>query len=233
MSGLLGHRGLLLLPSVAVDPDWASVVLLAHMDGSNGSTTFIDSSSYARTLAASGGADLTTSEKHYGTAAGNFVADNRRVMTGSSADLQLSDGDYTLEASIYMTAAPTFAHVLGLENSGTIRMSLCRQASGSFGAFVGGAYPSNLLQTGISTGTWFKYALTYRKSDGFTKAFYNGVTIGSTTLLQPGLTTPELFFGKCTGGQAGNGVYLDEVRVTKGVIRYAADYTPTGPFPDS
>lgn len=233
MSGLLGHRGLLLLPSVAVDPDWASVVLLAHMDGSNGSTTFIDSSSYGRTLTASNGAALTTAEKQYGTASGDFVANNRRVLTAGSADLQLSDGDYTIEASIYMTASPTFAHVIGLESSATLRMSLCRQSSGSFGAFVGGAYPSNLLQTGISTGTWFKYALTYRASDGFTKAFYNGVTIGSTTVLQTGLTTPAMFFGKCTSGDAGNGVYIDEVRVTKGVIRYTADYTPSGPFADS
>ena len=42
------------------DPYWSSVVLLLHCDGTNGSTTFTDSSSSNKTATANGNAQITT-----------------------------------------------------------------------------------------------------------------------------------------------------------------------------
>jgi hypothetical protein len=50
------------------DPNFADVVLLLHMDGANGGTSFPDNSNSAHTVTAVGNANTNTSVKKFGTA---------------------------------------------------------------------------------------------------------------------------------------------------------------------
>lgn len=71
MSGLLGHRGLLLGAGGA--PSDGSVVLLLHGDGIDGSTTFVDSSPYARSTYDVSGASLSTTTSVFGVSSMYFT----------------------------------------------------------------------------------------------------------------------------------------------------------------
>ena len=84
------------------DPYWANVVLLLHMDGTDGSTTFTDSSSYARAMTAAGNAQIDTAEFKFGTASGLFDGTGDSVQTPNGADFQFL-GDFTVEAWVRPT----------------------------------------------------------------------------------------------------------------------------------
>ena len=51
---------------VAGDPHFANVSLLLHMNGSNGSTSFVDSGPLQKTVTAHGGAQVSTSQSKFG-----------------------------------------------------------------------------------------------------------------------------------------------------------------------
>ena len=48
------------------DPDFANVSLLLHGDGTNGSTTIVDSSSSSKTVTAVGDAQISTAQSKFG-----------------------------------------------------------------------------------------------------------------------------------------------------------------------
>jgi len=54
--------------AASTDPNFADVVLLLHMDGANGGTSFTDNSNSAHTVTAVGNANTNTSVKKFGTA---------------------------------------------------------------------------------------------------------------------------------------------------------------------
>src|SRR5574343_19561 len=74
---------------IAGDPYWSSVVLQVTFTGSNGSTTFTDQSSYARTLTAAGNAQVQSNRLE-------LDGTTDYVSALDSANWQLT-GDFTLE----------------------------------------------------------------------------------------------------------------------------------------
>lgn len=81
----------------------SDVLLLAHCDGADAATTFIDSSIYARTLAANGAAKLSTTAPKFGSAAASLPGIGDFVTVGATGavavDLQsFMTSDFTLEA---------------------------------------------------------------------------------------------------------------------------------------
>jgi len=81
------------------DPYFSNVVLLMHMDGANGSTTFADVKGHSAT--ATGGAAVSTSVKKIGTGALS-LGKSDTIALGTSTDFDLSD-DFTIEAWVYPT----------------------------------------------------------------------------------------------------------------------------------
>jgi hypothetical protein len=80
---------------------------------------------------------------------------------------------------------------------------------------------------------WNHVAIT--RANGSMRAFVNGVQVGSTTAAttnySPISGTNRLFVGAQTGGGGANQYYkfpgyMDDVRVTQGVARYIANFTP-------
>lgn len=207
----------------AVDPSFSSVQLLLHMDGTNNSTTFADSSSAARTITRSGDTKISTAQSKFGGASGLFDGNGdylTATVTGG-----LGSGDFTLEFWYYRTASSGW--IFNNRTSGTgadgmdIRHDLAVGTSGLF--FFNGAT--------ISSDQWIHFALT--RSGSTLRRFIDGTLNGSTT-------TTSNFNGsdfKIGGSPHGNVGYLtgymDDVRVTVGVARYTASFTPpTAPFPD-
>jgi hypothetical protein len=219
----------------STDPNFSSVSLLLHMDGGDGSTTFTDSSSNALTAAASGTAQVSTSVVKYGTGSANFNESSAGRLTVTGSSVLGFTGDFTIEFWAYRTGnRGTLDTMMEAGSSGgsfTIRAS----TSGP-GVYFTGAFENYANTLSLTENTWHHIAVCRAGSTVY--VFKDGVDI--TTNAAP-LTAGINDFGgnpirigeSEISGRAFKG-YIDDVRITKGVARYTANFTPpTAPFPDS
>lgn len=218
------------------DPYFANVVLLLHCDGTNGSTTFIDSSSYARTMTVVGNAQVGTSVVKFGTGA-LLLDGNDYISTPDGSELELGSGDFTIEAWCYVTDT-TARTITSRWQAGNLSWYLSAGASGhGFYFSPNGSTPTLAiaLTSWPSTNTWFHIAVT--RSGANLRMFVNGTQHGSTynistTAIHNG--TSLLTVGDDDNTNAGFIGSIDDVRITVGVARYTANFTPpTAAFPDS
>ncbi len=195
------------------------VTLLLHMEGVDGGTTFIDSSSYARTPSAVAGCTISSEQAKFGPTSGRFRTTNNELSYAASADFDFP-GDFTLEAFVYPVETGGTARVIAtrrvFNNTG---VGTWRWATTAFQELVTGA---NIVNYTLTTGEWNHLAIT---REGTTvRAFVNGALVSTAASSIDFTNTSQLLFGKDSDiGGAGQpvGAYLAEVRVTKGVARYA------------
>jgi hypothetical protein len=222
--------------SASATPFALDVVLLMHFNGSNGSTTFTDSSSYARTGTASG-ATISTSQSKFGGASGVFDGDNDEVVFPESTDFAFdSDDDFTIEAWVYpLSVGGGSSFVATGYDSGDWFFGLSDEA-GDKGIGFGrkavawdiiGGYPN--AGDALATDQWQHIAVT--RHNGTLRTFIDGniaKTETSNTTAFP--CAGDLAVGS-HGGYLGFDGYIDEFRIVKGTAVYTAAFTPpTAPF---
>jgi hypothetical protein len=215
----------------ATDPDFANVSLLMHMDGTNGSTTFIDSSSNALTITPNGGVQISTEQSKFGGASVLLNTDSKFLGIPSGSLFQFP-GDFTVECFVYPTA---FTQLLTAIEIGDFTNGVLIRAWSSTAStiFVNNTSLGS-ASSFISLNTWHHLALTRQGTS--VKYFIDGTQrLTATVSGTVNSTAAASRIGKIniTTDQGMRG-YVDEVRITKGVARYTADFTPpTAPFPDS
>ena len=209
------------------DPDFANVSLLLHMDGSNGSTTFTDSSSNAFAVTAFGNAQVTTTDPKFGTGALTLDGTGDYLTVAADADFQFGTGDFTVECWVYVNSVGnTGLFTFGGTGSG-LAVNLYSGAwnlttSGAGGAALGA----------VTTGAWQHLAVT--RSGSSLRMFIDGTQIGSTLSNSTDLSDNALKIGYYYDTSYTINARVDEFRVTKGVARYTANFTPpTAAFPDA
>jgi hypothetical protein len=205
------------------DDDFASVSLLLHMDGSNGSTTFTDSSSNAFAVTANGNAQISTAQSKFGGASGLFDGTGdflsfSEIAIGSSQDV-------TLECWIYLNSVSDVG-IFGTSFSGN--WQLLSVMSGKLSAYWNGPEPQEPTAS-ITTSTWYHVAIT--RASGTLRLFVDGVLrdskSGSTSNTSASQVGVNIYRGALNG-------YVDDARITIGVARYTANFTPpTAAFPDA
>lgn len=229
------------------DPRFSSVSLLLHMDGSNDSTTFTDSSSNVFTLTTYGNAKISTAQKKFGSASGVFDGNGDYLTTSSNAAFNFGTGDFTVETWVRLNATDgynTFASYLNAGGTVTgTNMGWVLEYYTGLGFrffFYSGATPyiaSNSASPSVNT--WYHLAAV--RNSGTMTLYVDGVggtgASANYTINNPAsvsLNIGRLFAsGSSTDTRFVNG-YIDELRITKGVARYTAAFTPpSGPFPDS
>ena len=223
------------------DPDFPSVSLLLHLNGTNGSTDFTgaDTSSLPKTVTGVGSAQISNAEARFDQSLllNDANTYTNYLTTPDNAGFQFGTGDFTVEAWIYLIS----------KARGTAGI-LC-SGSASFGD-NGGYFvvdSGNRIQLGIpgfavfggtiSTGQWYHVAGT--RSGTTTRIFIDGTltSTGTSDGNNYNFSKDNLLIGRngweVSGSQGFHG-YIDEVRITKGVARYTATFTPpTAAFPDS
>lgn len=214
------------------DPYFSNVVLLLHCDGTNGSTTFTDNSSSAKTVNAIGNANTATSTKKYGAASCALDGTGDYLITNAtSADFNFGTStDFTVEAWVYMNGASPNDSNFFTTSSRTYYFGLYD------GSILIGNGSQNLFIVGQGYSAYRdKWTHIAHTRSGTTHRFFlDGVKKGEATSSQSYGGTEYMNIGRDPGfGSLLNG-WMDDIRITKGVARYTADFTaPTIPFPDS
>jgi hypothetical protein len=180
-----------------------------------------------------GNAAITTSTYKYGTGSISFDGSGYLYSRAlPNPNVALRTGDFTVEAWINTNTLTgergfiqTSATAGGLQTSytdGIIGVIVAGAGSYTISMNVGG---TNVVgSTAITTGTWYHIALT--RSSGSVRLFINGVLSSGPTTITADLTGQYI----CVGGYYNtsylwNG-YIDDLRITKGVARYTATFTP-------
>ncbi len=219
------------------DPYFSNVTLLLHGNGTDGSTTTTDSSSYARTITAIGGAALSTSVKKYGSASMAFSSTGDKFYATYSTDFCFGTGNFTVEAWVYLTSYPVGdSQVVGLHRYGLDNLWLLYVTSAGRVAFYNQAGNGVVGSTEtVALNTWTHLAAC--RSGSTTRCFAGGVQDGSFTDNHNYASyTQNLTIGCDTRGVANAQLtgYVDDVRITKGDARYTSSFTPpAAEFPDS
>jgi hypothetical protein len=222
----------------ATDTNIREVSLLLHGDGANGSTTITDSSLTPKTVTAVGNAQISTAQSKFGGASIAFdgTGDYLAGVTSQADDFNLP-GNFTIESWIYLNSTSGTQTIAGKWATGqqawifqTTNTSLLI-ATGNSGTFS----TLSSASTTWAPSTWYHVGAT--RSEGNIFLFRNGVllgTSGNTANATSANTTSVIYAGMNQDGsqQLFNG-YIDDLRITKGVARYTANFTPpTLPFPD-
>lgn len=220
----------------ATDPYFANVISLLHFDGADGSTTFTDEKGL--TWTADGNAQLDTALAKFGPS--SLLLDRTggldRITTPHNANFS-ADVDFTLEMWVNGSDLAGLRYMATKRNTGTGReWSFYINSAIALAVFDStGAAPIDFGgTTNLSTGVWYHVAFT-REVNTF-RLFVNGNLEGSQTAsFSYGYNTDMITIGEdpSTAGREFGG-HIDDWRVTRGVARYTANFTPpAAPFPNS
>jgi hypothetical protein len=215
--------------AIAYDEHWAKVVLLLHMDGADQSTAFVDVK--GKTIAVAGNAKQVTAQKKFGTASAYFDGDGDAIGAGVSL---IASEDYTIEGWFfpisYSSSVAWGRYIYSQYDSATdftnrFLLGFKEDNSNKLYAFRNG--DGELLgATTVTLNAWHHFALT--RQGTARRLFLDGV-LDATGTTSGSLSSSVsriggcLYNGEILGGFHG---YLDEIRITKGLARYTANFTP-------
>lgn len=220
--------------AIVSDPYYSSVVALLHGNGTNNSTTITDSSSTATNWTAFGNAKISTSTQKYGTGSIAFDGSGDYIQNAASTTLfAFGTGDFTIEFWVYLNGTGNQSFYDSRPpNSSPLSASVFYE-SNAVGFYDGTAY--RITGGSLTTSTWYHIAVS--RVSGSTRLFINGTQSGSTYSDSNNYTCGS---SRPVMGALGYDVslfnlngFMDDIRVTKGVGRYAANFiAPTQQFVD-
>lgn len=212
-------------------------VLLLHMDGSEGGTSFTDSATPPKAATVNGSAAISTDQVKFGTASGVFNSDSDSLTFSAHSQLNFLDQDWTVEfwyyptdrhgiassaLSVWRDGPVTRAYWFGVLPDGSLFFKLNGDESSDFLSGPMDVVPLN---------AWSHIAFT--RSGSTLRAFLNGNQVGEFQFATPIIDILDTPLAVGAKGSFENSVkgYLDEVRITKGLARYTSNFTPASePF---
>ena len=220
-----------------IDPNFDDVSLLLSGEGANGSTTIIDSSNNNNVITAVGDASISTAiadpfgNSDAGVLAFDGAGDYLQAAE-SNSNLTFGTGDFTVEFFIYYNTTNTDDLILDWRNSvgGQDRIVLF-QTGGNLTLFN----PNNTNTTIFTPSTNIWYHVSLCRSSGTLRAYVDGIQVfnvaNAVNYLPPG-STNGIYIGAIAFGSGFDfDGYISNIRITKGVARYTANFTPpTQPF---
>jgi hypothetical protein len=230
------------------DPYGDNVSLLMRMDGTNNSTSFVDSSINKKTITAINNAKISSSQSKSGGASAYFDGGSMLSVT-SSTDFDLGNV-YTVEAWILSNDTSRDAGVLcrgqyqGYQGGRWDGLNFSIRTSSAVTVYfwANWYYDEQLVtvQNALVQGQWTHVAVVRNGTNGY--VYINGVLGGSISNLNSnGASSRNLLIGRWDYDRADeSGVpshmyfdgHIDDVRITKGIARYDSNFTPpSAPLP--
>ena len=181
-----------------------------------------------------GDAQISTSVVKYGTGSMKFDGTGDYLTIRNNDVLQLGTGDFTIEFWAFAnTGQAQYGGFVG-KRTNDFNLNSWRIAYGATGAnTVDIAYSGNVgvVAAPFSLNTWNHVAFV--RSGTTLKVFVNGVLGATGTGWTYDLSnTFNLEIGTNASGSYNLNGYIDDLRITKGIARYTANFTsPTASFP--
>ena len=177
-----------------------------------------------------GSVQISTAVSRFGTGSMSFTGSPSylRVLTAMAGEsLAFGTGDFTIEWWMYATAVGTNQYIFDWRASGATILAYSMSAT-QLDVYVG---TNSAITIDAHLDMWAHIAIV--RSAGVVTVYRDGVAKGSfsssTNLPKTGLIIGQRF--QIDGVNFAG--YIDDFRVTKGVARYVANFTPPAlPFPD-
>ena len=234
----------------ANDPYWSSTVLLLGFNANSSGAQFADESFANRgdNGVTNPEPTLDTTIKKFGAGSASFDGSSQWLAWSDSAAWHFDTGDFTIEFWIRFDAAKIESEqtIISQWVSSTNNRSWIFQYRGADATNVlRFTYSTNGTSTAaLSTSSWTPtasqwYHIAIDRASGTLRIYVDGVMLASASAAVSLFNaTADLRIGSHTdsGGSGHVDGNMDEVRITKGVARYASNsgYTvPTAAFPRS
>lgn len=216
--------------SGATDPYLANVSSLLHFDGADGSTTFTDQT--GKTWTANGNAQIDTAQSKFGSASLLLDGGDDDAIHASSAAFGFGTGDFTWECFVRRANDNCVIFDNRSDGSDTASIVTFIDTSGNLCFFCVGYGTVTGLGETVPATTWTHVA--WCRSSGTLRMFIGGVMVSATSMTSDMGSSRPMRIGRDVVNNADYSGHIDEVRITKGVARYTANFTPpSAPFPDS
>jgi hypothetical protein len=215
------------------DPYWSSVQFLQGFNSLTDGTPVDTTLPNAKT---GGTVSFTTTANRWeissvqSAGGGKSALITSGVTSGSISAATSISGQFTFESSLYIGAAYDSSNVSVVQiTNSTGNIAFVTPNSG----FSNWKYSTPSLGVAefspFATNAWNHFAIT-RDSSNLIRLFFNGTFIVSFTDANAITVLRSAFYSR-VGGALANTFYNDEIRITLGVCRYTASYTPSFPFP--
>jgi hypothetical protein len=180
-----------------------------------------------------GNAQISTSVSKFGGGSMAFDGTGDYLLVPDGPNLDFGTGAFTVEAWVNFSSVSGTRCIASNYLNSTSGWSIELSGGVIKVALSGDSYDITGTTT-ISTGTWYHVALSGTPTSPGIKLFINGTQEGSTYTGSVSLdTTSPINIGRLgtLGGDELNG-YIDDLRITKGIARYTANFTaPTAALP--
>lgn len=212
------------------------VKTLLHMNGADASTTFTEET--GKTFTANGNAQIDTGQSVFGGASGLFNGTGDYLSSADHGDWRLDDGSnanaWTIDFRVRFNGDPGTASVgfvqQRVDNSNFWALQLANNTL-FFVVQSGGSTIVNINAAWNPAGnTWYHVAIVKNGVSGY-MLFIDGTQIGVTTTdVDP---IPDYAGGLLVArytdvGGVNNDLngWIDELRISKGIARWTANFTP-------
>ena len=203
--------------------------LLLHMDGTDASTSFPDSSGTGKSTTAFYNVQVDTGKFVFNGASGMFDGTSDYISVAHSTDFDFGTGDFTIDTRIWFNSAGSGimgkSNATGTNNKWMLAYGMIANNL-NFHYYSAGNHYIHFPWV-PTLNTWYHLALV-RSGDSW-YLFIDGVQTGGTQTYATAVpdTTPPLRVGWDGAGELSsfNG-WLDETRISKGIARWTANFTP-------
>ena len=207
--------------------------VIDNYEDATGVVAYLDSSDSRHVVTVNGSASVSTIQKKFGTDSLYFLGGTSDSVTiPSHADLGMGSGDFTIEFWMYRTGTGgsdnndiVFDGRTGATSVHTPTIYLDGSASHSLRYFSNGGLRITGT-TAIALNTWFHVAIV--RSSNSIKLYLNGTQEGATYSDSNTFVATPITIGHygAHGSLYGYQGYIDEVRMSKGIARWTANFTP-------
>ena len=180
-----------------------------------------------------GNAQIDTGTRKFGTGSLEFDGTGDWLLLPDSPSLQLGDGNLTVEFWVYLATGDAGSN-RGLVSKGTastgwsVSLNTTQKVVFSYDS-------STITSSGAITLDAWNHIAVVRSGTGAnqTKIYINGTNDGTGTVSTNFNQTNAMYVGANRAAGDPMKGFIDELRITKGVARYTANFTPPNrPFPD-
>ena len=220
--------------SIGGGSSWDSYTkLMLHCDGVDASTTFTDE--IGKTVTANGNAQIDTAQSKFGGASGLFDGIGDYLSLADSDDWNFGSGNFTIDTWVRFNTQIAGANndFVGQRDAGTNQrgwnVSFYPDADQLRFRYSTDGISDTLLSVtwDALSAVWYHIAVV--RSGNNLYFFVDGTQVGATQDLT-GVTifnsTASLFIGRFGDSTDYFDGWLDELRISKGIARWTANFTP-------